>query len=243
MITTKTEASQPGPRTRTKIGVGERVTLTVAPGPGTWTAAKGTLSAKSGATVTFTAPDRAGSVEVSVTVGAQSAKVDFDVIEPDGVHMDVNGRRHIANGRPNAGIHTDIYISPADVSFANIELRELEVHASTSGHWAAFGNPGHHPNAAWGPMTSTVVSGKGTKFAFMDNALSGETGVLNPIAGTMSWNIPWQFHVGSGAAKTFATVVQSVVTDSAGATTVSKAGASTTFNLTDPEVSYSGSPY
>ncbi len=44
--------------------------------------------------------------------------------------MDVHGLVHRADGRPNGGIHTDVYIGPADVSFANMEILELEIGAA-----------------------------------------------------------------------------------------------------------------
>ena len=112
VIKHETEAKQPSNRARTKLGVGERVTMTVEPGPGTWTASKGTLSAKTGAKIIFTAPGKPDKVDVTVTVNGQEDKVQFEVIAPSDVHMDANGTRHMANGRPNAGFHADIYLLP-----------------------------------------------------------------------------------------------------------------------------------
>ena len=191
----ETEARSPTNRARTKLGVGERVTLSVTPGPGTWTVSKGKLSKTTGATVIFTADNRPGKAEITVTVGGQVEKVQFDVIAPNSVHMDVNGTRHMANGRPNGGIHTDVYVGPADVSFANIELLELEIGASAHGYWGALNGHGHGPNANFGPMTTTVASGKGTKFAFMDNCAIWGGGAGPPWAGDAVFHIPWQYRV------------------------------------------------
>jgi hypothetical protein len=93
-------------------------------------------------------------------------------------------------------------------------------------------------------MTAVVVAGKGTKWSFMDNCTSGYLGPGPVSAGSFSWAIPWQYHVGtSGAGITFATVTQSIVTAADGTTTVSKAGASVTFKLTDGATTYPGAPY
>jgi outer membrane protein OmpA-like peptidoglycan-associated protein len=243
VITHETEAKQPSNRARTKLGVGERVTLTVAPGPGTWTASKGKLSATGGTTVIFTAPGKPDKVDITVTVNGQEDKVQFDVIAPSDVHMDAHGTRHMANGRPNAGFHADIYLLPADVSFVNVEFLELDAGAAANGHWAPFNGVSHHPGTAWGTMTATVVASKGTKSNFMDNCLSGDTGTGEPFAGSLTFSIPWQYRVGSGSGTRFATVVQSVVTSADGTTTISKARASATFKLTDGETTYPGALY
>jgi hypothetical protein len=221
------------------------VTLSVKPGPGAWSVTKGKLSGKSGATVVFTADSKPGATTVTVTVGGQTATVDFDVIAPTSVVMSVNGLRHKANNVPNGGIHTDVYIGPADVSFANIELLEQDVGATASGRWAALGGKGHHPNKNWGPMTQDVASGKGTKFVFMDNCAIWGGSKNPPWEGHASFQIPWLYRVvGDGGGGTrFATVAQTMDTDASGATTVAKGGASHTFALTDGEASYSGAPY
>jgi hypothetical protein len=88
-----------------------------------------------------------------------------------------------------------------------------------------------------------VVSGKGTTSNFMDNCLSGDTGTGKPFAGSFSFSIPWLYHVGSGGGTQFATVVQTVTSTDDGTTSISKAGASTSFKLTDGEVTYPGALY
>ena len=244
VLTHECEAPAPSNKKRTKLGVGERVTLKVKPGSGTWTVTGGKLSATTGATVTFTARSTGGKSKVTVTIGAETADIEFDVVAPNSVHMDANGTLHVANGRPNAGVHTDIYIGPSDVSFMNVELLELEVGATASGYWGPRAGVGHGPNPAFGPMTSTVVGGKGTKFSFMDNAASGYLGPVPVSAGQFAYAIPWQYRVGtSGGGTTFATVTQSIVTTDDGTTTISKAGASVTFKLTDGAATYPGAPY
>jgi hypothetical protein len=238
----ETEATSPSDRKRTKLGVGERVTLT-ASRSGTWEVKNGKLSATSGAKVVFTAPSTVNHATITVRAGGEEQKVEFDVIAPSSVHMDVNGRRHIANGQPNAGFHAEIYIGPADVSFKNIEFLERDVGAVANGHWASFNGVGHHPGKAWGTMQDVVASGKGTKSNFMDNCLSGETGTGKPWKGSYSFSIPWLYRVGSGGGTQFTTVVQTVTTGDDGTTTISKAGASTTFRIADGAATYPGALY
>lgn len=243
VLTHETEAKQPSNRKRTKLGVGERVQLTVKPGPGKWKVSKGTLSQKTGSTVIFTADDKPGKAEVTVTVQGLEDTVEFTVVAPDSVVMEVRDKRHNANGRPNGGIHTLVYIGPADVSFSNIELLELEIGASASGYWGALNGKGHHPNSEWGPMTDTVVAGKGTKWLFMDNCAIWGGAAAPPWTGSATFRIPWKYHVDSGGGTTFETVIQSMDTDKDGTTTVSKGGASHSFALTDGDMSYRGAPY
>jgi hypothetical protein len=237
VITHETEAGSPGNRKRTKLGVGERVTLKVDPGPGKWLVSGGKLSSGSGATVTFIAGDRKGTGSVRVNVGGLEAGVQFDIIEPSEVHQVVVSKEHHAPvpPQPNAGFRAAVYIGPADVSFQFIQIYEQEVNAVTSGYWDAMPDKGHHPATSPATLTGTVKSGLGTKLQLTDHIFSGYPGVtVPPWKGTMVWSIPWEFQVGSGAKKVFATVTQSIVTDDAGTTTATKAGsAPVTFALTD----------
>ncbi len=73
-------------------------------------------------------------------------------------------------------------------------------------------------------MTSTVVSGKGTKWSFMDNCAIWGGAAAPPWQGDAVFHIPWLYRVvgASGGGTRFQTVVQSMVTDAAGTTTISK---------------------
>jgi hypothetical protein len=199
----------------------------------------GTLSATSGATVTFTAGDRAANATITVEVNSLKTSIDFQIIAPSEVHQVTVATKHDAVGQPNAGFLADIYIGPADVSFSNISFLELEVMATDSGYWTHMTDKGHHPNPDFLSLSETVVGGKGTKAAAQDNIFSGYPGVNHPPwAGTRTWSIPWQYKVGSGSAQGFATVTQTIVTAADGTTTASKAGASATFALTAGTASY-----
>jgi hypothetical protein len=232
-------ATSPSNRKRTKLGVGERVILKVDPGPGKWLVSGGTLSAGTGSTVTFIAGDRAGKGAVSVEVNGLKTSIEFQIIQPSEVHQVTVATKHDAVGQPNAGFLADIYVGPADVSFMNVSFLELEIMATDSGYWTHMTDKGHHPNSKFLSLSGTVVSGKGTKAAAQDNIFSGYPGVNTPPwEGTRTWNIPWQYKVGTGSAHALTTVTQSIVTTADGTTTASKAGASATFKLTDGAASY-----
>ena len=231
----QTEATSPSNRTRVKLGVGERVTMTVTPGPGKWTATAGKLSTASGSTVTFIAGETAAKATVRVEVGSQAEEVEFTVIQPSTVVQKEVTTQHYKNGLPNAGFFSEFFIGPDDVSFANISTSEAEVGAVASGSWATKNGKGHKPNPDPVPLTKTVVAGKGTKGPVNDHCWSGFVpGATGPDwTGQMSHQIPWSYHIGStkGSIKT---VEQLVVTDKAGNTTITKAGAKASYSLTDP---------
>lgn len=245
VITHETVARQPSNRKRLKLGVGERVTLNVAPGPGDWVASLGQVAPANGNSTVFTAPAAPGNAVITVTVAGQQATVTFQVIAPSSVSMEAHGTRHVAGTEPNAGFHAFFYIGPGDVSFANVETLEHDVGAAARGHWASFNGIGHQPGTDWATFSNAVASGKGTKSNFMDNCLSGTTGTGAPYAGNYSFAILWFYRVvGTGGGGTrFATVTQAVVTGADGTTTISKAGASVTFKLTDGETTYPGALY
>ena len=68
-VTSETVMEEPPDLARTRLGVGERVRVSYSLGSATWTmAGKGSLSSDSGATVTYTAPKKAGSVTLTVVV-------------------------------------------------------------------------------------------------------------------------------------------------------------------------------
>lgn len=231
-LTSETEANAPADRARLKLGVGERVTLEVKPGPGKWTVSGAKLSSKTGSKVTMTAPVRPGSAEVTVDVGGVTKTLKFTVIAPSSVHQDRVSTEHYAVGFPNAGFMAQIYIGPDDVNFSACTFTEDEIGAKASGYWSAFNGEGHHPNAAALGCTSTVVSGKGTKTQAQDHCYSGyiDDAVLPDWTGQESWTIPWHWQCGSGKGL-IGKITQLVVTDKAGSTTISKAGASFTAGL------------
>jgi hypothetical protein len=135
---------------------------------------------------------------------------------------------------PNAGMTAAVYIGPADVNFVNTTNSEDEVRAKADGCWAEFNGVGHTPNPAPSACSAHVAAGLGTHSPGDDTIQSGW--IPQPVpangdwSGTLTFTIPWHWQCGSGAGL-IDRVVQSHVTDAAGATTVSKAGASYTAAL------------
>jgi hypothetical protein len=144
------------------------------------------------------------------------------------------GLRHTKD-RPDSGMQTEIFFTPADVSFQNIQYHEVDVPAVANGVYAPFNGVGHDPH----PATLTVdgvVAGLGSKANAVDNIYSGDPGTPAPFAsGSITFNIPYEFKVGTGAFKRFATVIQRSSLAADQVTLVSsKAGASVTCHVSDP---------
>jgi Putative peptidoglycan binding domain len=231
-ITSETVATAPGARTRTDIGVGEQVTLTHAPGSATWRRTAGTLSARRGVSVIFTAPDTAQ--RVTVTGGA--ATIAFDVIAPTGVHMDRfpgTGIKHTVN-QADSGIETQPFLLPDTVNFLNVRYRELNTGATVTnpGSYSCFRNFGHCRRRAGGAcpdlaMTATVVAGKGTQAVLGDCVYSGDCQQTPPfVPGSITFTIPHEYRVGTGRFRRFVVVTQvSALAADASTLTSDKAGA------------------
>jgi hypothetical protein len=220
-------------RTRTDIGVGEQVTLTHTPGSAAWTTTAGTLSAPSGPSVVLSAPDTAQ----TITVTGGTATIQFKVVAPDDVHMDrfgTTGVKHTAN-HADSGIETQPFLLPDNVNFTNVSYRELNVGATVSnpGPYSCFSNFGHCRKIAGGAcaellmMPDTVVATKGTQAISADCVYSGDCLQTAPfVAGNITFQIPYEYRVGTGPFRQFKVVPQVSALAADGSTLTSdKAGA------------------
>lgn len=234
-ITSQTVATQPADRTRKRIGVGEEVKLTFSLGVAHWTVAgKGFLSTDTGATVSYSAPDVAGTDVITATGSGCTATIQFTIVAPASVHMDrVTAVWHYKD-LPTVGMGTNIYIGPDDVSFYNIRFRELEVGATASGIYDCKNGTGHHPNANSLPASTTVTAGKGTRMNAHDNCYSGYCEPWPPDGwlaqfmprGTINWPIPWEYQVTViGTFHAIQNVNQTVLCSPPGLLAIAKAGA------------------
>jgi peptidoglycan hydrolase-like protein with peptidoglycan-binding domain len=221
-ITSSTVEPTPGAQTRTTIGVGEKVNLTHSPGSAAWTTTVGTapLSATNGVSVIFSAPDVAPATTQTITVTAGAATLAFTVLAPTSVTMDREpgtGIQHTV-GRPNSGIQTRVFLGPDTVNFSGARYRELDVNATATvpgayscfavntGHCGAGGGGAPCPDKA---LTSTVVAGMGTQSLLGDCACSGDCATAPPfVAGNISFSIPYEYKVGTGAFTQFTIVPQ-----------------------------------
>ena len=165
-------------------------------------------------------------------------KIDFDVIEPTGVTMQQepgNGVWHI-QGRPSAGFMGRPFITPIDVSFIEIQVREGQCNATGNGYYG-YANGDPHPDGAWVDVVTGDASNP-SKVDGVDTIRSGtapnDQGHLLPDVGTFDWPIPWLFRVGSGGEKQFAIVTHHHESDAAGTVIISKGGTSVSAAINDP---------
>jgi outer membrane protein OmpA-like peptidoglycan-associated protein len=243
-ITSETVLTSPGSRARTSIGVGEVVKLTHSSGSAdtTWTTTGGTLSSNKGESVILTAPD----TKRTVTVSSGGAAIVFRIIAPTDVSMvkATNTIKHRQN-KADSGIVADVFLLPDSVNFRNVTYRELDVVGVPSAGAGAYScntfKGGHCSPAGLAPcgdksLTDTVVVGKGTKSVLGDCAYSGHCGGSPPFTpGFIIVVIPYEYKVGAGPFRKFATVVQIHILRSDKSTLLtSKAGATGTTNVTSP---------
>ncbi|MDO9527971.1 MAG: hypothetical protein Q7J27_02295, partial [Syntrophales bacterium] len=129
-LKTETEVTIPADRTRKKLGVGEKVTLTLkgADNSVAWSlsSGSGSIDPTSGSWTKFTAHERASGASVTAAYKGKTYTANFSAVEPSGVMMEREPGTtnwHI-NGTASAGFKGRPYITPNDVSFINIEIRE-----------------------------------------------------------------------------------------------------------------------
>ena len=212
-IASETVVALPTPKTRTDIGVGEKVDLTHAPGSATWTTTGGKLNATTGVKVRLTAPDTAQ----TITVTAGAASIDFKVIAPNDVHMDLSNKnvKH-QKFHADSGIATQPFLLPDNVNFSNVSYHELNTGAvvTTPGAYSCLSGRGHCRTKSGGVcpelfMTDNVVAGKGTEAVSFDCIYSGDCQQSAPFTpGSITFAIPWEYQVGSLGFHKFATVDQ-----------------------------------
>jgi hypothetical protein len=239
-ITSETTATVPTDRARRTVGVGEEVTLTVAPGPATWTATAGSVSPSSGTTVTFRAPDRAGSATVTAAGSGCTCQITFTVIEPSGLRMVRESNVRHAQGHPDCGFLARPNVQPDTVSFHNIEIRELNSQFTGQGYYQPFNGASHQPSTQTASAWFTVgqcSAGSGSPASCLDQVYSGYTnGAV--CEGLMTAPITWEFRVGTGSSKAMPAFEQRHAVTGAGDCTTSKGGASETTHLNDPTSGY-----
>jgi hypothetical protein len=113
----------------------------------------------------------------------------------------------------------EAYVNPNDVNFYGINTREIDSLSVATGSY----NPSHHNQFHGGyPMPDRASEwvrlliknhsdADGTKMSMQDEIYSGYpstmvTGAAPPFnVGAYHWDIPWQWKVGTGAAKNFPT--------------------------------------
>jgi len=233
------------------VGVGEVVKLTYSDGSGdsaTWSAPSGTFDSSSGMSVNWTAPDRAPSGGGVVTITAKgpkcTAKIKFTVIEPSSLTAKASTPTWHTYNSAAIGFGLIYWVGPDTVNFSNIQVQELSVSApsSATGVYDGYTSTPLAAGAIVG-MNNTVVSGLGTPINFAaaphyDTVWSSVPIKIAPyVPGVLIYNVPVQYRVGTGAWKTFKTVSEFfLLKPDATTLEVSKAGASGTCQVSDPNV-------
>ncbi len=117
-------------KNRTDVGVGEMVDLTGSL-KGNWSAADGTP--KSGKNVNpfvWTAPNRAKTVTITLSKGSATTSIDLKVREPASITADKIREINIPAGTAGAGMKLRFNYHPKNVSFGNVESKEVSGPAS-----------------------------------------------------------------------------------------------------------------
>jgi hypothetical protein len=104
------------------------------------------------------------------------------------------------------------------VNFSRARYRELDVNATATvpGAYSCFATGTGHCGAGGGgapcpdkALTNTVVAGMGTQSALGDCACSGDCNTAPPfVAGSISFSIPYEYRVGTGAFRAITNVPQ-----------------------------------
>ena len=229
-IASQTTLTAPGntDNTRTTVAVGEQVTFTGS-SSGKWTASGGTpaTGAKSKSFV-WTAPDRAASVTIGLSMFGGHATKTMTVLEPSTVSGTKTSDLTFTAGQQGAGMTLRFTYGPATVSFGRVEVKEVSGPASNvTGYHAALPAADLWHDSGdrfYGVLNNNDDSVEDTA------SFKGETKPWT--AGTYDWAIPYHFKTAteSGGGKQFATVLQEHKMEGpphAGRSTVKKAGAAT----------------
>lgn len=243
LITSETTATLPTDRMRIKLGVTETVELTLHPSSlpnPTWqiTGNKhlSTLNPTTGITSTMTVEFDACQPVAEATINGQVVKIEFDVVEPDGIVMRQQpgtGIEH-TQGIPSAGFTGNPYITPNDVSFASgrLQVREQTCIGVGTGYYAYQNGDVH----LLGPFR-TVIEGDATnpsKVDTSDHIYSGNTGPATPAVGAFDWVIPMEFRVMGWNTKQFTTITHHHESDAAGTVSITKGAGPFSAQLNDP---------
>lgn len=193
------------------------------------------IDARAG-TALFQADQNVGVVELELRVlakrcaGSTVAEVSFEIVKPtDGVMEQVSGTalRH-AHGTWSVGFLANVFLTPMDVSFSNIQFQEGAVSAQRTG-WLSDHTPEEHPQGDFRPV-DRGNSTTGCRVITTDEAWSGiKFPDFKPLptfgAGTFLWEIPWRFRVPpGGTAEPFTKASQLSTSDQGGTATIEKKG-------------------
>jgi hypothetical protein len=199
-------------------------------------------------TASFRAPSSPGNTTLKLNVVGGPSKdknitQDVTTIAPSGtrlVHSAGQGQKH-TQYVVGAGFKATVYLDPKNVSFQNIQVSEdvaPGAPAQTTGYFTGVTTP--HPV---GPNTQILQCNTttGCRLINEDTCYMFHPSSPTPYApGTYKWSIPWYYDSGGGSVSLGYTVDQLLTSDASGKATISKGGASISFNVDDPTISTGG---
>lgn len=247
-IESETLATSPNDRRRLTVGVGEQVNLKFSRGQADWMLVSngdGAINRTAGDSVLYTAAET-NALETITARGRDHsvATITFQVIQPSGVKQRVwSGEPQIhTEGVPDIGFKALSYLTPDNVSFQFIEVKEDEVCGKITG--GTIPPTGHHPNDKWLDVFPPVP-GLGSNVHAIDRNYSGSRSpdALAPyrkgsgfVPSSLTWAIPWRYRVvGKTKETVFATVIAAFYVQQDGVSLyATKAGASASTQVDYP---------
>jgi hypothetical protein len=227
-VRTALDAADGSGRNRRRVGVGEQVVFTSTVS-GTWAASAGDPAAgAAGTTFAWKAPNRAASADITVTTASGNATLAMTVVEPNANNVSKIADIPYGAGLAGAGMRLNFDFAPMNVSFANVEFREVSGPATNiTGYFTARSAAAnfHNANANYIPINGS------NRMMGTDTAAVNPAGYAKPwSAGGRDWVIPNRFRVigEAGEGPDFTNVTQRFEIQADGTVTVSKGAASVT---------------
>lgn len=227
-VRTALDAADGSGRNRRRVGVGEQVVFTSTVS-GTWAASAGDPAAgAAGTTFAWTAPNRAASADITVTTASGNATLAMTVVEPNANNITKISEIAYGAGLAGAGMRLNFDFAPMNVSFANVEMREVSGPATNvTGYFAARTAAANFHNA----NASYIGINGSNRLLGTDTAAVNLAGYPQPwSAGGRDWVIPNRFRVvgEAGEGPEFTNVTQRFEIQADGTVTVTKGAASVT---------------
>lgn len=210
-LTSQTDATFPADRSRQTIGVGERVRISCNRTGVKWIIhGEGTLTETTPSRATLVGGEKAGSVTVMAEtiwgngLGACTCSRTFTVVEPERIGMSIHGHTAHKQGRPTCAFLTDVFVFPETVSFAGIQVRELDDPGVGTGFYKPLDGRYHRSGTTTdgGPSPPHAVqapasAGAASKMDGGDQVSSGDP-MGPPAEGYLTFRIRWEWQMNNG---------------------------------------------
>jgi hypothetical protein len=213
-------------KNRTNIGVGERVTFT-GDKSGDWVINGGTPLTLAGSnSFRWTAPNRAATLNVKLTSGKYSRTQALTIVEPSSITARRLRVLSYARGRMGAGMEIKFKYHPDNVSFGNLESKEVSGPSSNvRGYFIGRGPLNHDASGGTGTDPWLPIGNDNEDVGYDTAAIWGYPRPWR--SGGYDWIIPNKFKVvgEGGDGKEFTKVTQAfTMADATGKTKVTKGG-------------------